>query len=233
MDYELHFFPDNASLTIRMVLEELGCSYEARLVDRRENAHRGEAFRRINPRGLIPALVDRKRDALLFETGAILLHISEVEDALGVPPENQKERANFLKWLFLISNTLHADLRLRYYSERFADEASAARSVHRQAGQRVTEHLGLLDRTISQSGSGYLLSGGLSVCDFYLASCLRWGLLYPGDSSLDPAPLEGWAALRRMVAELEQRPAVRRSLELEAIPGSAFTAPQRPDLSRL
>lgn len=43
------------------------------------------------------------------------------------------------------------------------------------------DHLQLLDRTIGESGGGWLLPSGLSVCDPHLACCLRWPLLYPVD----------------------------------------------------
>ncbi len=233
MAYELHYFPDNASLTIRMVLEELGLPYRARLVDRRRNDHRAEAYRRINPRGLIPALVDPDRGATLYETGAILLYLSETEGRLGPASDAPSARADFLKWLFLLSNTLHADLRLRYYSERFADDPTAAASVHRHAGTRVIDHFRLLDRAIGEAGSGWLLASGMSVCDPYLACCLRWSLLYPPASRMDANLLKDLPNLRQMVTELEQRPAIQQALRQEGIEGLAFSDPRQPDLGHL
>lgn len=233
MTYELHYFPDNASLPIRMVLEELGLAYDAKLVDRRQNDHRGTAYRQINPRGLIPALVDPARGATLFETGAILLFLSDMEGRLGVAAEDSHARADYLKWLFMLSNTLHADLRLRYYSERFVDNPDAQASVHRQAGTRILEHLGLLDRAIGESSSGWLLASGFSVCDPYLACCLRWSLLYPPERCLQPSLLDHLPNLRQMVANLESKGSVQRALQQEGIQGPAFTDPRPPNLDLL
>ncbi len=184
MTYALHFFPDNANLPIRMVLEELGLGYDGRLVDRRSQEHRGEAYRRINPCGLIPAMLNRERDSLLFETGAILLYISEAETALGVAADKPRERADFLKWLFLLSNTLHADLRLHYYSEHFVNEPTAAKSVYWQAGLRTQEHLRLLDQaaacwpTASASATSTWLAACAGRCstprkERWIAACWR------------------------------------------------------------
>ena len=37
MSYKLHFAPDNASLIIRIFLEEIGAEYSTTLVDRKKN----------------------------------------------------------------------------------------------------------------------------------------------------------------------------------------------------
>lgn len=95
------------------------------------------------------------------------------------------------------------------------------------------DHLSLLDCNIGQSGSGWLLPSGLSVCDPYLACCLRWSLLYPMDGCRDAGVMDQLPSLRQMVANLETRPAVKRALALELITGPAFTAPHPPDLAGL
>ena len=56
MTYLLHFAPDNASLCIRLALEELRLPYQTALVDRDINAQRSPAYLALNPNGLIPVL---------------------------------------------------------------------------------------------------------------------------------------------------------------------------------
>ena len=56
MNYRLHYAPDNASLIIRLALEEIGVPYETVLVDRRSRAQDTTAYRALNPAGLIPVL---------------------------------------------------------------------------------------------------------------------------------------------------------------------------------
>jgi glutathione S-transferase len=54
--YVLHYAPDNASLVIRLVLEELGLSYDSRPVDRSTRAQDSAAFKALNPLRRMPAL---------------------------------------------------------------------------------------------------------------------------------------------------------------------------------
>ena len=70
-EYRLHYAPDNASLVIRLVLEELGQPYETLLVDRRAEAQNSPEYRALNPNGLIPVL--ETPDGPLFETAQFTL----------------------------------------------------------------------------------------------------------------------------------------------------------------
>ena len=79
--YVLHYAPDNASLIVRLALEELGVPYRTTLVDRATRQQDSAAFRALNPAGLIPVL--ETPDGPLSETGAILLWLVERHGALG------------------------------------------------------------------------------------------------------------------------------------------------------
>ena len=50
----LHYAPDNASLIVRLALEEAGLPYRTVLVDRAANAQRSPAYMALNPAGRIP-----------------------------------------------------------------------------------------------------------------------------------------------------------------------------------
>ena len=76
----LHYAPDNASLCIRLALEELGLPYETVLVNRATHAQRSPAYLALNPNGLIPVL--ETPDGPLFETGAILLWLADTHGGL-------------------------------------------------------------------------------------------------------------------------------------------------------
>ena len=52
----LHYAPDNASLVIRLALEELGIPYDTVLVDRRSGQQKSAGYLALNPNGLIPVL---------------------------------------------------------------------------------------------------------------------------------------------------------------------------------
>ena len=79
--YRLHYAPDNASLIVRLALEELGRPYETVLVDRRAKAQRSPAYLALNPAGRIPTL--ETPDGPISETGAILLWLADRHGALA------------------------------------------------------------------------------------------------------------------------------------------------------
>ena len=105
MSYVLHYAPDNASLVIRLALEHIGAPYRCALVDRSQAAQRSDAYMALNPNGLIPTL--ETDQGPIFETGAILLWLADRHGGLGPAPDSA-ERADFLKWLFFVSNTVHS-----------------------------------------------------------------------------------------------------------------------------
>jgi len=226
MAFVLYGYPDNASLVVRLALEELELPYRDVLVDRRVGEHRGEAYRALNPRGLIPVLVDEEKQVTLFETAAILLYLADGCGGLGPGPERSEERGEFLKWLFFLSNTLHADARILFYADRYVDDPGDAPSVRAKMKARLKLHLGLLDEALRAHDSPWLLASGLSACDFYLAAITRWVRIYPAGGTLDSKVFEELPHLKALLTELETRPAVLSAFEKEGIPGSPFLDPQ-------
>ena len=109
--YRLHYAPDNASLIIRLVLDGAGIPYRTVLVDRAARQQDSPAYRALNPTGLIPTL--ETPVGPISETGAILLWLADTHH-LGPGPADP-DRPAFLKWLFFLSNTAHADLRQIFY----------------------------------------------------------------------------------------------------------------------
>jgi len=226
MAFVLYGYPDNASLVVRLALEELELQYSYALVDRRVGEQKGDAYRTLNPRGLIPVLVDEDKQATLFETAAILLYLADGEGHLGPGPERSAARGAFLKWLFFLSNTLHADARILFYAERYVEGLGDAPSLRAKIRARLKDHLGLIEGALQSHEGPWLLDSGLSVCDFYVAALARWLLIYPLQGHLGPELLQQFPQLETLLTELEARPSVLRAFEKEGIPGFPFLDPQ-------
>ncbi|UWR75130.1 glutathione S-transferase family protein [Phaeobacter inhibens] len=220
--YRLHYAPDNASLVIRLVLEELGQPYECVLVDRRAKAQTSAEYRALNPNGLIPVL--ETPDGPVFETAAILVWLSERHSALA-PPPSSPDRTAFLKWLFFASNTLHADLRMLFYPKKYigpdADQQAQLQHVLRQ---RLHQHLTHLDQAAAARPSWF---GAVhpSVLDYYLACQIRWMALYPAQADRSWFTLAHYPSLHRLCATLESRAAVAVACEAEGLGPTPFTQP--------
>jgi glutathione S-transferase len=227
MSYTLYYNPDSANLVIRMVLEEMGLAYEDRLVPRKR-VDRDSDFLRLNPRGLLPVLIDEQEDIALFETGAILLYLADKHGGLAPRPTDHGTRGPFLKWLFMLSNTLHADLRIRFYAERFVCRDEDMAPLLLATKQRVRRHFELIDRATGEHDGDWFLEGGLSVCDFYLGCCVRWAQMYPAeDIAIEGEDVAALPQLSSTLRKLQMRSSVQRALAREGIEGNAFVDVKR------
>ncbi|SLN50601.1 Glutathione S-transferase [Roseivivax jejudonensis] len=224
--YRLHYAPDNASLAVRLALEELGQSYETVLVDRAARAQAQPAFRRVNPAGRIPAL--ETPQGPIFETAAILLHLADTHGALAPRPD-AADRGIFLSHLFFLSNTVQAELRLLAYPETYVgrEAPAAAAALRARVKRNLSWHLDLVEAAAG-AGHGWLGAEVPSVADLLLACLLRWFAIYPpGETGW--YDLSGRPALRRVAARVETREAARRAAAAEGLGPSPFTAPELPD----
>lgn len=223
MTYVLHYAPDNASLIVRLTLEELGVPYSTVLVDRGRTAQRSTAYRALNPAGLIPVL--ETRDGPLFETAAILLWLADRHGAMA-PGTGAPARGEFLKWLFFTSNTLHAQLRMLFYPAKYVgDDPAAQAHLSSTLTRRNATHMTLPDALdLLDARQGARGDAPPDVLDYYIAALLRWCRLYPteGNAWFD---LAEYPALLTLAQDLETRPAVRAAIAAEGLGRTPFTAP--------
>jgi len=231
--YRLYYSPDSANLVVRIALEAMELDYEDVLVPPRRTLRNAE-FLRLNPTGLVPVLVDRETDRAIAETAAILLYLSDKHGRLHVPAADPAGRAGFLTVLFHLSNTLHADLRVGMYTDRFVEDGVGLESVRRTARQRVLRHLSVYEDWIGRPDMACLDGEALSVCDIYLACLCRWARIYPQeDPVLEQRDLEGFPRLLGLLERLQHADPFRRAAAREEIAEPIFTpSPSPPDLMR-
>lgn len=223
--YRLHYAPDNASLIIRLALEEIRVPYLTALVDRRAMAQKSPAYLRLNPAGLVPVL--ETPQGPLFETGAILLWLAETHPDSGLAPApSDPARGEFLKWLFFVSNTLHADLRITFYPALYAgDDPKAQAALVRTVQQRLRTHLSLLDDLAGQTPD-WLSPKHTSLLGLYLACLMRWMALYPTAQDRGWFDLANTPALKTLLAAYERRPSTQSACHAEGLGPTPFTAPR-------
>ncbi len=222
LNYRLHYAPDNASLIIRLALEEIGVKYETVLVDRGAKEQNSLGYLALNPNGLIPVL--ETPQGPIFETGAILLWLADTHRMLA-PPAESKDRGAYLKWLFFISNTVHSDLRMIFYPHLYVGSSQAAANVLSETVKgRLKTHLAILDR-LAEEETGCLKSDQPSGVTFYIACLMRWMALYPKDGDRSWFDLNDTPSLRDMLTGLEQRAAVHTAQKAEGLGHSPFISP--------
>lgn len=226
MTYTLHYAPDNASLIVRLALDYLGLPFRTALVDRAAEAQSAPTYLALNPNGLIPVL--ETPEGALFETGAILLWLGDRHGGLG-PASDHPARADYLKWLFYIANTLHPALRMMFYPVKYIGDDTGAQTALRKGLQStITTALRRLDTLVADpphSFGGTLPEG---IC-FYIAGCVRWCALYPTAYDRSWFTLAATPALAQMCTELEALSCVNTLQSAEGLGDAPFTKPKYPN----
>src|SRR3546814_9146143 len=150
-------------MRVRWALEEVGQPYDVRLVsfaERKEPAHLA-----LHPFGQIPTY--EEGDRVLFETGAIILHIAEHH--AGLLPADANARVRAITWMFAALNTVEPPIVEReaaWYMER-----NEAWHEHRLPIREERIHT-RLDQLSAWLGDADWLNGAFSAGDLMMVSVL-------------------------------------------------------------
>lgn len=217
--YILHGIHDWGSQVIHMALAELGVAYRFNALDFQAGDLATPAFRALNPFGRVPVL--ETPDGPIFETAAILLYLSERHLALA-PAQGSAERAPFLIWFIFVTNSLHPSAMTLLHPERPAGamvQEVVADATHRALREQLTQ----LER-IAQSAPWWLSPDQPSILSLYLVMLLRWIKAFPAYAA-HSIPSADFPALHAIAKGHEERPTIRRVLEIEGLTGPALSNP--------
>ena len=216
---KLHGVPDWGSQVIHMALAELQVPFSFEAVDWQAGGLGSPEFLALNPFGRVPVL--ETPEGPMFETAAILLYLSETNDALAPKPKSP-DRGAFLTWFTLVTNSVHPMAMTLLHPERPGGEACAA-EIAETAYVQMQEHLALLNG-VAQSGVWWLSPDRPSILSLYLVMLMRWIKGFPAYARHSIAASD-YPALFAMAAGLETRPAIAGVLQKEGISGPAFSNP--------
>jgi glutathione S-transferase len=184
-------------LAVRWALEEIGASYEVRLVD---DAHRAtDAYRAKQPFGKVPVL--EIGGLALFESGAIVQHLGETSWLL---PEDPALRAQARAWMFAAMNSIDPDIIALGDIDHFAAGTAWGRERRPQLEQSLRNRLRDLAQAI---GSREYLVGPFGAADIVMITVLR-ALRHTALISENPT-------LRAYRDRCEARPAFQRALDAQ------------------
>lgn len=213
---QLHYAPSTAAMAPHILLEEIGVPFEKVLVDTSAGMHRSDAYRKLNPNGLVPALTDG--DMVLYESAAICLHLCDAHPGAGLAPAvGTQERAHFYKWLIWLTNTLQPALIVYFYPERWLGEGNSAgvAELKWHAEAKIGLMLDQLDAELARQKARHdqpwLLGSQYSAVDIYALMLCRWTRNFATSPARHRAHLGPY--LQRMLA----RPAVARVFKAEGL----------------
>lgn len=170
--YRLYWSKNTGAMAPQFVLALSGAPYEIRVVDMENGEHHGEAYRRLNPCGQVPAL-QLPDGSIMTESAAMMLHLAEQFPATGLLPAiGTSERAQVQRWLvFLAANVYESALRF-YYSDRYTTDPSGGDAVRSAAEQALARQWTIIENLL-QPGP-FLLGPARSVFDLYMLMLSGW-----------------------------------------------------------
>ncbi len=134
--YILHnYFRSTTSLRVRVALNMKGLAYEYVSYALLDKAHKSDAYLKLNPQGLVPALEikDQKpnKAAVLTQSMAILEYLDETHPAPALLPKDALGRARVRALAEIIALDVHpiGNLRvLQYIEDKFGADGAAKKA---------------------------------------------------------------------------------------------------------
>lgn len=202
---DLHFAPTPNGWKVSIMLEECELPYVVVPVNITRGDQFKPEFRRLNPNGRIPVIVDREppddgEPLPIFESGAILLYLAEKTGRFI--PKDMRERQCVQQWLMwqmsglgpmLGQNghfSLYARERIPYAIERYRNEA---RRLY-----------GVLDARLDDTGA-YVAGRNFSIADM---ACFPWVMTHKAQGFT----LDDFVNVRRWFAVLRARPGLQKGV---------------------
>jgi glutathione S-transferase len=200
-------------LRVRWALEEAGLPYEERLIGFEDQSK--PEYRALQPFGQVPVYEEISEGAeplVLFESGAIVLHIAERSPVLL--PADPAARAMVIQWMFAALNSIEQHVQGYAMTVGFYAKEEWAKLRAPSAREMADKRL---DDLAARLGDSAWLEGDFSAADLLMASVLRIGR----DTDL----ISSRPTLDAYLKRCEERPAFRKALADQL---AAFTANAPP-----
>lgn len=195
---------------VAIALEEMELAYTLHVLNLSERTQHEEWFLAMNPNARIPVIVDHDADDLtIFETGAIMLYLSEKSGKFM--PTSLKGRYAAMQWLmFQMSGIGPMQGQAVAFERYFPEDVPAARKRYHNETRRLYE---VLDRHLADHE---WLAEEYSIADMANWSWIRshkWARV----------PTDGLDHLERWMAAMAARPGCQRGVN---VPPPTRTADQ-------
>ena len=188
-------------LRVRWALEEAGLPYQVKLIDNKDQA--SPDYRKLQPFGQVPVL---EEDGLvLFESGAIVLHIANKCEALL--PADAAGRARAVTWLFAALNSIEIAIQPLAEVDLFFAQEEWAKLRRPGVVESLKVRLGEL---AAHLGEREYLEDRFTAGDLMMVTVLR--ILRHTDV------LDGFPTLKAYKERCEARPAFQRALAAQMAP---------------
>lgn len=165
----LYHAPLTRSLRVLWLLEELGLDYELRKMPFTPEALNDPDYRRHNPFGRVPAMIEGNMS--LFESGAIVEYLlARHGEGRLVPPADSPLFGIYLQWFHFAEATLMPPLSAIAQHTVIRPEEERIQAVAAEGARSAGDMLAILDDALSDKT--YILGDTFTAADIMLGYCL-------------------------------------------------------------
>jgi glutathione S-transferase len=203
----LHYAPNTISLATHIALEEAGAQYELVRLDFSANEQRGEAYRRINPKGGAPALVTD--EGILTETPALLFYVAQTHPTANLAPlDDPFALAKVQAFNAYLCSTVHPSHSMRLRGARWSDDPAVIEALKVKVPANMAACYTLIEAEMFEGP--WVMGEAYSIVDPYLFILELW-------MRVDGCRLEDFPKLAEHNRRMRERPAVQRALAMEGM----------------
>ena len=202
---KLYVMPGACSLAAHIALAWTGASFE--LVVLSHDDLGGDAYRRINPKGVVPAL-ELDDGTVITEALAVLTYISDAlpEAHLGAAPDDVMERARLNEALADLVTDVHGAWSPVFVPDRFVTSEECQDDARQAAFAQLDKQYARLNERMADQE--WMLFGRRTVADAYLYVMSGW-------KDRSPKPLARYPNLAAFKERLDTDEDVRRAVNEE------------------
>ena len=162
------FFRSGTSHRLRVALNLKGLRYEYVAIDLRKNEHQSDAFKALNPQGLVPALVDA--DHVLTQSVAIIEWLEERYPSPPLLPKDTNDRAQVRALAAIVGCDIHPVNNKRILDTLRASFGADEAAINAWCGRWIGDGFDAYEALLAAETrrTGYSFGNAPTLADVYL-----------------------------------------------------------------
>ena len=162
------FFRSSTSHRLRVALNLKGLRYEYVAIDLRKNEHQSDAFKALNPQGLVPALVDA--DHVLTQSVAIIEWLEERYPSPPLLPKDTNDRAQVRALAAIVGCVIHPVNNKRILDTLRASFGAEEAAINAWCGRWIGDGFDAYEALLAADTrrTGYSFGNAPTLADVYL-----------------------------------------------------------------
>lgn len=197
--YTLYARPGSGSFVVEAAFDLIGEPYEC--IDVPKSDKPDPAFLKVSPLNQVPALALPDGSAMTESLAICVLLAERFPQAGLAPAADAPQRADFLRWMALMTSVVYPAVLRFYYAARYTADAGGTGGVKQGAIAEMDRGFAVMDAALQ--GRRWLAGERQTIADVYLLMLFSW---HPERERAGAA----WKNVERLCSALRGQPLMQR-----------------------